>query len=162
GFHHACTAAPLLADFDRDGDLDLLVASSQMRDWCAAKYPDGPEVRLYESDASTHGSFIGIALVGDGTSANSTASGAKVTVRTRDADGNEVAQMQELQGSAGLTSPDTVLFFGLGGCGAVHDIEVVWPDASRSTSRYENVQAGRFVELRQGDPDVHPMKLEPS
>lgn len=157
GWHHPCAATPLLVDFDRDGDLDLIVASSQMREWCTAKWPDGPEVRLYESDASQHGHWLVLKLAGDGVSANSAGFGARVRVRSHDEAGQETVQLKELGGGYGHGSmqPDTVLFFGLGGCGMVDSIEVTWPDQARTVDLHEDVAVDRVIELRQGDAEVH-------
>jgi enediyne biosynthesis protein E4 len=156
GFDHACASAPIVADFDRDGDLDIVVGSSRMRDWCAAAH-DTEEVHLFESDASTSGHWLAVKLSGDGATTNRTGIGARVVVRTVGADGVEVRQTKELSGGYGHygLQNDTVLFFGIGACAIVHSVEVTWPDLARTTQRFDDVTADRVIELRQGDAAVY-------
>ena len=156
GLVHACASAPLVVDFDRDGDLDVVVGSSLMRDWCADQH-ETEEVHFYENDAAAGGaSYLAVKLVGDGVTANRAGIGAKVTVRTEDESGESTAQVRELGGGYGHfgLQNDTVLFFGLGGCDVVHEVTVRWPDGAATTQTWTNVEAGRLVELRQGDPGV--------
>jgi hypothetical protein len=89
--------------------------------------------------------------VGDGVTSNTTGIGARVVV-----DANGVLLTKELGGGYGHMGMqnDTVLFFGLGDCAIVHAIEVTWPDGARTLQRFENVVADRFIEIRQGAPDV--------
>lgn len=154
GFHHACAHNPLVVDFDRDGDLDIVVGSSRMRQWCSDAWPTN-EVHFYENKISDlGGKSIAIRLKGNGTSANTSGIGARVVVRTIDQNGTETLQTKEMSGGFGHSAimHDTVLHFGLGNCEAIHSIEVAWPDAQRSKDRYENVPVHRLIELRQGDP----------
>jgi hypothetical protein len=50
---------------------------------------------------------------------------------------------------------DTVLFFALGSCTRAAKVEIVWPDAFRTTEVFDEVVGGRLVELHQGDPTVY-------
>lgn len=146
GFDHACASGPTVADFDRDGDLDIVVGSSRMREWCAAAWAT-PEVHLYESDAAGKGAWVGVRLAGDGVTANRSAIGARVTVDT-----GVRRLVQEVSGGYGhgATQHDLVLFFGVGACGVLPAIEVTWPDAARTVERFEAVETGRVVDLVQG------------
>jgi hypothetical protein len=150
GLHHPCTSGMTVADFDRDGDLDVIVGSGTARD-CAQIWSSN-EVHFYENDANQYGHWLGIKLVGDGVSTNRAGIGARVTV---DAHGTKL--VRELGGGYGHMGmqDDTIVFFGIGGCEILHAIEVTWPNGTRSVERFENVVADRFVELRQGDPKVH-------
>lgn len=151
GIAHPCAASPILADFDRDGDLDVLLASSRMRDWCAAQWTRN-EIRLYENDASQHGSWLAVRLVGDGITANRSALGARVTV---EAGKTRSVKVSTGASGHGAVQQDMVLFFGLGACDEAASVEVRWPDQARTTERWENVAAGRVIELRMGDTGVH-------
>lgn len=151
GIDHPCAASPTVADFDRDGDLDVLIASSRMREWCAAKWETN-QIRFYENDASAHGSWLAIRLSGSGTGANRTGIGARVVI---EAGGTKLTKHLLGAYGHGAGQQDTVLFFGLGSCAAVTSIEVRWPDQARTIERFENVTANRLVELRQGDSQVY-------
>jgi enediyne biosynthesis protein E4 len=150
GFHHPCAVGVTAADFDRDGDLDVVVASGTARD-CAEIW-DTNEIHIYENGGEAKSNWLAIRLAGDGTTANAAAIGARVKVTA-----GEVTQVQELQsgyGHFGLQN-DTSLFFALGDCNAAATVEIVWPDQARSSSVFEAVTGGRMIELRQGDDTVH-------
>lgn len=152
GLHHACTNGMAIADFDRDGDLDVVVGSSTMRD-CARDWPNGPEVHLYENHTIDRGAgpaWLHVALTGKGGEggAAKSAFGARVRVVS---EGRVLTQ--ELVGAYGHKGiqHEPVLTFGLGVTCAVDAIEVRWPDAAHSVERYVNVGAGRRVRIRQGE-----------
>lgn len=153
GFHHPCTSGMTVADFDRDGDLDIVVGSGTARD-CSMIWSSN-EVHFYENDANQAGHFLAVKLVGNGTTTNRTGIGARVTVTA-----DQTKLVRELGGGYGHMGMqnDTVLFFGLGDCAIVHAVEVRWPDGSRTTERFENVVADRFIEIRQGDAVVRDAK----
>ena len=87
----------LLADLDRDGDLDLLVTNQH-----------GP-VSLYRNTLSPEtASFVALTLVGNGETTHRTALGTRVELR----DG----QLRELGNMGGFSAQaDAQLHFGLGG-----------------------------------------------
>ena len=157
GLHHPCTSGMTVSDFDRDGDLDIVVGSGTARD--CSKIWSSNEVHFYENDANQYGHWLGVKLVGDGVSTNRAGIGARVTI-----DANGTKLVRELGGGYGHMGMqnDTVVFFGLGGCEILHAVEVTWPNGARTVERFENVVADRFVELRQGDPKVYDVGgLEP-
>ncbi len=158
GIDHPCAASPILADFDRDGDLDVVLASSRMREWCAKAW-DRNEIRFYENDANQYGGWLAVRLVGDGVTANRSAIGARVVI---EASGKKLTKVVQGAYGHGGSQQDGVLFFGLGGCTGVDSIEVRWPDQARSVERWEKVGAGRVVELVMGDPKVHEPLPSPS
>jgi hypothetical protein len=157
GYHHPCVSGLTVADFDRDGDLDLVVGSGTARD-CGEIWEKN-EVHFYENDASSKGHFLAIKLAGDGVTANRTGIGARVVV-----DANGVLLTKELGGGYGhmAMQNDTVLFYGLGGCAIVHAVEVTWPDGARTVQRFENVVADRLIEVRQGEAEVVDITPKPA
>lgn len=156
GFHHPCVSGITIADFDRDGDLDIVVGSGTARD-CGMIWKTN-EVHFYENDASQSGHFLLLKLKGDGMTANTSGIGARVVI---DAGGTKLTKV--LTGGYGhmAMGNDTVLFFGLGGCGEVKSIEVTWPDAMGTTERFEAVMTDRLIELRQGDKKVYDVTPKP-
>lgn len=149
GLHHDCAVGVAIADFDRDGDLDAVVASSVARD-CAKIWTKGNEVHFYENalndGAQRHG-FLQVALEGKGASgANRLGVGARVRV----VNGGKVIT-KELSGGYGHfgLQHDTALTFGLGASCAPTAIEVRWPNGALTTARYTGVGGGRRVLIKE-------------
>lgn len=147
GIDHHRAQGVVAADFDRDGDLDLVVGHSRMRcgppDDC---YPSS-QVRFFENLASDSGapSWVQLRLEGDGEAVNRSAIGARVGVRA-----GGVTQTREVQGGHGHYGDqgDLVLTFGLGAaCEA--EVTVRWPDAARTTETFD-VSAGHRFRVRPG------------
>jgi hypothetical protein len=145
GLQHDCTVGLAVADFDRDGDLDVVVGSSTARD-CATIYPHGNEVHLYENalnDGDAKRGFVQVQLKGLGAGhSNFTGLGARVKIVS-----GGVVQTKELQGGYGHfgMQHDTVLTFGLGGSCMVDELEVRWPDDASTRARYLSIGGGRRV-----------------
>ncbi|MBI2393534.1 MAG: CRTAC1 family protein [Deltaproteobacteria bacterium] len=149
GLHHDCAVGIAIADFDRDGDLDAVVASSVARD-CAKIWTKGNEVHFYENalndGAQKHG-FLQVALEGKGAGgANRLGVGARVKVVS---DGKVMTK--ELSGGYGHfgLQHDTALTFGLGASCAPTAIEVRWPNGALTAARYTGVGGGRRVLIKE-------------
>ena len=147
-FHQTRSHGGVAADFDRDGDLDLLVGHSRMR--CdgasGADCEDTPQVHLYLNTLGDQGHWLQLRLEGTGDT-NRMAVGARVEVTA-----GGVTQTQEVSAGHGHfgAQRDAVLHFGLGdACRA--EVRVVWPDASHSEQRFTVDGDARF-HVRQGDP----------
>jgi len=98
------------ADFDNDGDLDLVLNNLE------------DEATIYENNSV--GNFINIKLIGDEKNIN--AIGAKVKVYTDDKE-----QYQEIYMSRGYqSSVSNMLNFGFGDEELINRIEVIWGDGS--------------------------------
>jgi hypothetical protein len=112
------------ADFDRDGDLDLIVGHSRAR--CDANAPNDcyatAQIRAFENVYGDAGNWIQLQL--EGVTANRSAIGARVRVTA-----GGVTQTQEVGGGYGHygAQDDLVLHFGLGDACAA-EIEIRWPD----------------------------------
>lgn len=154
---HACMSGLAIADFDRDGDLDVLAGASTARD-CSAAWRKGNEVKLYENQGPK-GKALLLRLKGNGTTTNRSAIGAKVTVK---AGGKTI--VREVGGGYGHfgMQHDTVLHVGVGDCTGLEELTVRWPDATGTVQRFENVPTGvaPMLELRQGDPVLYRVKLD--
>jgi len=149
GIHHACVSGVTVADFDRDGDLDIIVGSGTARD-CSKTWKKN-EVHIYENQG-TQAQFLSLRLVGDGVSANKGGIGARITVKA----GGEtlVKELDGGYGHFGMQNDAGIVFFGLGACAKIESVTVRWPNAAGTTEVWKAVDAG-FAELHQGDTKVY-------
>ncbi len=142
------------ADFDRDGDLDLLVGHSTAR--CDDDCYSPAHPRLFENlthDGDADSNWLQLHLQADGVTANRAAIGARVRVTA-----GGVTQTQEVSGGGGQwgDQTDLVLHFGLGEA-CVAEVEVRWPDAAGTTETFTVVGGQRYAVEMGGDaPTVAP------
>lgn len=102
------------ADFDNDGDLDIIVT----RQFQAAS--------VYRNDAIQHNNWIGLDLAGDGESCNRDALGTRVAISYR-YEGRGYHQYREVTASNGFSAQnDSRLLFGVGEYNGPIDVELVW------------------------------------
>ena len=118
------------ADYDRDGDLDLLVTTN-----------NGP-AKLLRNDG---GANRALRLVLRGTASNRDAIGARATVRATD--GTRRSQMVKT-GSSYLSQSELAITFGLGQMASVQDIEIAWP--SGRTERLAPEKSGQILTVEEG------------
>ena len=117
-----------VADFDRDGRLDLVVQNL-----------DKPAVLLMGRGEAGH--WLQVAL--EGTRSNRAAVGALVIAHV-----GERRQLRQVAvGSGFLSSSSPVLHFGLGDAERVDALEIRWPSGARQ--RLENVKANQRLEIRE-------------
>ncbi|AKU93162.1 CRTAC1 family protein [Vulgatibacter incomptus] len=135
-----------VADFDGDGDLDVVVGHSRMR--CEDQCYETATTRIFENVMGQDGNWIQLDLVG-GPNTNRSAIGARVTVQTELG-----TQTQEKGGGHGHygMQHDPVLHFGLGkACEA--KVTIRWPDAALTEQRF-TLQSGYRYRLEQGGVPV--------
>jgi|KBSMisStandDraft_5_1062788.scaffolds.fasta_scaffold04423_3 enediyne biosynthesis protein E4 len=117
------------ADFDNDGNVEILVNNSH----------DRPSLLKNNGD---HSNWILLDL--QGTKSNRDAIGARVTVRT-----GKHQQTEEVRSGGGYDSQsDLRLHFGLGPTAKADDIEIRWP--SGLVQHLPNVTGNRIVKIREG------------
>jgi len=144
GLDHTRSHGVGVADFDRDGDLDMVLghSSSRCEDDCYETF----NVRLFENVAGQDGNFVQLSL--EGVDANRAAIGARVTVT---ADG--VTQTQDIGGGYGHygAQQDLTLHFGLGAaCEA--DVTIRWPDADLSEQSFTIGGGYRYHVVQGSEP----------
>jgi enediyne biosynthesis protein E4 len=111
-------------DFDRDGDVDILVTSNQ------------GSPALYRNDVRT--GFRGLRLRLIGTKSNRDAIGAAVRVSTPDGTQSRTVKT----GSSYLSQSELTLTFGLGSRDAADRLMIYWP--SGATQEFKNVRSGAY------------------
>lgn len=130
----------LLADLDNDGDLDVVITNQH-----------GP-VSIYRSTLRKPGEdnpragFVGLSLVGNGTTTNRSAIGTRVTIRYTE-HGRQVQQMQEVGVMGGFSAQaDPRLHFGLGAYSGPVEAVIQWYGGDEQRL---SLEPNRYHEVRQ-------------
>ncbi len=117
-------------DFDRDGDLDFVVA----------RYNAPP--LIYRNDSAAGNSVV---FELKGASSNSFGLGAVLVART--ATGSSAKQLSNARGYQSTSEP--IVHFGLGAEDLIEELEVKWP--SGTVDVWRNLESGFRYTLREGD-----------
>jgi hypothetical protein len=115
------------ADFDRDGDLDVLIATNH-----------GPAY-LYRNDGGNRNKFLCVRLVGT----KSNRDGIGAVVRIESASGKQWRAVHS--GSSYCSQSDLAVTFGLGKDPAVTALEIEWPSGTKQ--RLTNIAADQFLTI---------------
>ena len=119
------------ADFDNDGDLDILVTTN------------GGPARLFRNECGNQNRFLRIRALG--TRANASGIGARVTVTL--ADGTRQWQTVH-SGSSYCSQSELTLTFGMGRNDLATRVEIEWPGGK--TERIKDLAANRLYTIREG------------
>lgn len=114
------------ADFDRDGDLDLVTAG-----------------RLFVNESAAANHWLQLRLVGDGEQVNTSAIGTQVRITLPD--GRTLTRQVEA-GTGEGNANDLTLHFGLGGFGGPVHVEIRWPN--RVTQLLPDVAPDQLLTVR--------------
>ncbi len=129
-------------DFDRDGDLDILLNNR-----------NSPQLRLLRNDFATSHSSVAVRL--EGTESNRDGIGARPVLET--ASGRRLARSVR-SGSGFRSQPSRTAHFGLGSEEEVGELTIHWPSGRRD--RHRGVPAGHLVSLKEGRRDVAAVPFE--
>ena len=142
GFTWTSACQISLADYDRDGATDIMVATNNTRLTKEQRKAHSLNVGLFRNVAATRAGngFVNIRLLGQSI-------GARVIVVTA-----AMRHMREVHGGLGHTGhhDDTDCRFGLGKATTIEAVEVHWPDATQTVQTFANVAPNRFYTLKKG------------
>lgn len=154
GFNWEGCGGLSIGDFDRDGDVDILVGRSFARLSAEHREQHMPGVErvvgLFQNrigDRSNH-SWLNVRLVGKGKGAsNRYGIGARVSVTTSDG----MTQLREIRCGSGMSGHQDPpeLHFGLGKHQTIERIVVRWANQDQSEQVLKNVEVNQFLQIRE-------------
>lgn len=115
------------ADFDNDGDMDILVSNN------------GSRVRLLRNDGGNQGNWLSLKLVGQ--RSNRDGIGAQVRARV----GDRLLHRQIRRAGSYLSSNDVRLHLGLGRAEKVDVLEITWPTGA--VQRLDDLKSNQFLTI---------------
>ncbi len=118
------------ADYDRDGDLDVLVTTNN------------GAARLFRNDGGNANSYLRVRL--EGTNSNRNGIGSTVTVRSKSGEQRVMIR----SGSSYCSQSEAVATFGLGADIVVDSLEVRWPGGAVET--FADIEPNREVLIVEG------------
>lgn len=147
-----------LGDFDRDGDVDILVGRSFARLPKEKREGKTAHAALFENKAGNRNNYLCILLEGSGKDgSNRSAIGARVTVKA-----GGITQVRELRGGAGhcghQNPPEA--YFGLGKAEKIDFVEVRWPNKKLTVQKFKDVPVNSYVRIKEGSDKVEVLKFK--
>jgi enediyne biosynthesis protein E4 len=154
GFNWEGCGGLSIADFDRDGDEDIVVGQSFMR--LSAEQIAGRvrQAALFQNQSQSNGNhWLGVLVEGNmredsatGSGANRSGIGARIYATCGD-----TTRIRELLGGAGhcghQNPPEA--HFGLGASTVIDKLEIHWPDIDGTVDTFENVPVDCFIKIDQ-------------
>ncbi len=137
-----------LADYDLDGDVDILVGTTNNRLTKEQRKGRSLGLRLFRNNVGTRNHWIALRLEGGGKGrANRSAIGARVYLTA-----GGVTQIREVYGGQGHVGHQDGkgVHFGLGKHRVADEIRIRWPDRSNTVQTFKKVAADRYYRVRQG------------
>jgi hypothetical protein len=147
-------AQPSFADYDRDGDVDILIGTTTFRMSAERKAKHVVRPALFENRIGQRNHWLNVRLEGKGAEqdgANRSGLGARIVVEagdlrlTRDLSGG--------RGHAGHTDAYEAAF-GLGSRTTIDRLTVYWPNRQRTVSTFTDLPADRFLLVREAGPEL--------
>ena len=135
-----------IVDWDQDGDQDM---------WLSNR--NAPRLRFMRNESGTDKNYLTIRLVGNGTTTNRDAIGARIEVLLEDADpkasipspGDPPQLIRSLRAGEGFLSQSSKwIHFGLGNVDKIKNVVVHWPGGKVET--FSDLKVNRRYELAQG------------
>jgi hypothetical protein len=139
------------ADLDRSGQSTIVVGMG------GAALADAHAMRVFRNPG-TDNKWIGLRLVG--TRTNRAAIGARITVTVTDAHGRRQTFHRAVDSGGSFGASPLEQHVGLGGAGAVADVEVRWP-VSRTVQRFARLAVGGSYEISEGEPAARRLERRP-
>jgi len=141
-----------LGDFDRDGDVDILVGRSFAR--LPKEKTEGkiPSAALFINKVGEKNNWLAVILEGKGKGGcNRNGIGARVYLKT-----GETVQMRELRGGAGHSGHQNPpeAYFGLGKVTKIDYIEVRWCNEQLSVQRFDNPPINTYIKVKEGSDEI--------
>lgn len=154
GWSYGCA----FGDFDRDGDLDLGVATC---------YNANQTDYLYENhSAENDNRWLEVRCIG--TISNRSAIGARVSIKTW-ANGMERLQIRDISAQSGYCGQNQLdAHFGLGAATSIDTLEIVWPSGMHEY--FTEIQPDQFITITEGQgitkapvpAQAPPLRIQPN
>ncbi len=148
GFNWDCSTQISLADFDRDGDVDIVIGNTHTRLPKERKEAMPLQVAVFRNDVGNLNNFISITLEGAGkTGANKSAIGAVVEIEVKGK-----TQKRFVSGGNGHMGhqDDFTLTFGIGKAKGADKLTISWGGKKNRVEKYKKLKANRFYFAREG------------
>lgn len=133
-----------VADYDLDGDLDVVIGHSRFRCSSGDHCLESGHARFFRNDFGNRNNWVRLELVG-GEGSNTAAIGARVTAAT--SAGTQTREVGGGHGHYGMQN-ELPVHFGLG-ADCTTEVTVRWPDADLTEQTF-TLQAGYAYRLEQG------------